>query len=113
MRSIVRRLDEAFRLVVLFEGQAHRGVERSRGMHRKARGRSRLSIALGVAVVVVLAVLGSATRPADSGAAGSTTKISTGVIDATENGQETSFVVYMNEQADLSAAASMTDEDAR
>jgi serine protease AprX len=83
-------------------------------MNRIGRKRkSRLSVVLGAAAIVVLAVVGSATRPPDSDAAGNEAKISSGVIDATENGNETSFVVYMDAQADLSAAPSIKDEDAR
>jgi hypothetical protein len=40
-------------------------------------------------------------------------KISTGVLETTANGESTSFVVYLQDQADLSAAENITDEDAR
>ena len=80
---------------------------------RRRRGTSRLSLAIGVALVVVLAAIGSAARPADSQANSNDVKISTAVLQATENGQETSFIIYMDAQADLSAAARIKDEDAR
>ncbi|MEO5951012.1 MAG: S8 family serine peptidase, partial [Chloroflexia bacterium] len=40
-------------------------------------------------------------------------KISSAVLDATENGQSTSYVILLTSQADLSSAYGMKDEDAR
>jgi subtilisin family serine protease len=70
-------------------------------------------LAIGVVLVLVLAAIGSVARPADSQANSNDVKISTTVLQATENGQETSFIIYMDAQADLSAAARIKDEDAR
>jgi subtilisin family serine protease len=43
----------------------------------------------------------------------STSKISGDVLQATAGGESTQFIVFMEDQADLSAAYSMTDQDAR
>ena len=51
--------------------------------------------------------------PAQSETANTQAKVSTSVLQATANGQSTSFVIFLNEQADVSAAYSMTDQDAR
>src|SRR5262245_31329667 len=77
------------------------------------KGTSRLSMALGVVLVLALAVVGFVSRPADSQANSSAVKISEAVLQATENGQQTSFIVYMEDQADLSAASRIRDDDAR
>ena len=42
-----------------------------------------------------------------------TGKISNAVLQDTANGQSTSFIVFLNDQADVSAAYNMTDQDAR
>jgi serine protease AprX len=80
---------------------------------RRRRETSRLSLLIGVALVLVLAAIGSVARPADSQANSSEAKISTEVLQATENGQQTSFIIYLEDQADLRAAARIKDEDAR
>jgi serine protease AprX len=75
------------------------------------KGTSRLSMALGV--VLVLAAIGFVSRPADSQANSNAVKISDAVLQATENGQQTSFIIYMHDQADLSAASRIKGDDAR
>jgi serine protease AprX len=75
------------------------------------KGTSRLSMALGV--VLVLAAIGFVSRPADSQANSNAVKISDAVLQATENGQQTSFIIYMDDQADLSAASRIKGDDAR
>ena len=51
--------------------------------------------------------------PAQSETANTQAKVSNGVLQATANGQSTSFVIFLNDQADVSAAYNMTDQDAR
>jgi serine protease AprX len=53
---------------------------------------------------------GFAGEPRASAAEG---KVSQQVMLDTANGQETSFIIYMGEQADLSAASQIADQDAR
>ena len=77
------------------------------------KGTPRLSMALGVVLVLALAVVGFVSRPADSQANSSAVKISDTVLQATENGQQTSFIIYMDDQADLSAASRIRNDDAR
>ena len=82
-----------------------------------SRGRSRVS-RLGAivglaAVVVVLGALGAALQARDTHASANEAKIAGGVFDATANGNETSFIVYLSDQADLSKAAAIKNEDER
>jgi serine protease AprX len=51
--------------------------------------------------------------PAQSQTTNFQAKVSTSVLQATANGQSTSFVIFLNDQADVSAAYNMTDQDAR
>ena len=67
----------------------------------------RLAAALGVSVVGVALLVGG---PA---AGSSATKIDAHVLHDTAGGQDASFLIQLSDQADLSAAYAMRDQDAR
>jgi len=72
------------------------------------------AVAVLVALTMCLTLVGTPMSFAAPVRDESTTgKISNDVLQATANGQETSFIIYLADQADVSAAYSMADEDAR
>jgi serine protease AprX len=74
------------------------------------------AIAVLVVLAMCLALSGahiSTAAPLSDSLAGYTGKISNDVLQNTANGQSTSFIVFLNDQADVSAAYNMTDQDAR
>jgi subtilisin family serine protease len=78
------------------------------------RGRRKTKWALRIgATVLVLAAAGGGLLTASPKANSNELKVSHEVLQATANGGTTSFVVYLDDQADVSSAASMTDENAR
>jgi serine protease AprX len=79
-----------------------------KGKRRRAAGWAlRLGVVAAVAVAIV-AIQGQASHAGEASA-----KISTQVLLDTANGQDASFVVLLNDQADLSDASSIADQDAR
>src|SRR6188474_3121103 len=72
-----------------------------------------LSRTLRVVGTLALAVVAFGTLLGETHANSTQGKVSAAVLDATANGQQTSFVIYLKDQADLSAASSIKDEDAR
>ena len=76
--------------------------------HRRAPLKT---IALAAALAVAAAAFG--VLSADTHANGLSPKIGARVLSGTANGQDASFVVYLSDQADLSAAYRMKNQDAR
>lgn len=70
---------------------------------------------LPVSLLLLLSVIVSpvGAEPARDYFASSTSKVSTAVMEATADGETTSFIVLLTDQADLSAAYTMEDQDAR
>lgn len=81
-------------------------------MHDRKR-RSPVILAIVVAVGLTLAALGAAAKAPEGHASSSEIKISDAVLEATADGQETTFIIYMADQADVTAAANIKNEDAR
>src|SRR5215208_4349086 len=82
-----------------------------RGKGRLTASSARWAIRLAVvatAAIVFVAIQGEATHAGSASA-----KISTQVLVDTANGQTTPFVILLRDQADLSKAYDMTDQDAR
>jgi serine protease AprX len=71
-----------------------------------------ISAALVVAAIGIATLLGQSTANSTLTDA-AFAKISTGVLETTANGKDASFIVYLQDQADLSAAAEIKDADAR
>ena len=70
--------------------------------------------AVGLVAALAVALAGFGALPGETGANnGSSPKISSQVLRDTASGSETQFVVYLGNQADLSAAYTMRDQDAR
>jgi serine protease AprX len=68
----------------------------------------------GVVAALALVLAGFGVLPGETGASnGSSPKIGSQVLRDTASGSETQFVVYLGDQADLSAAYAMRDQDAR
>jgi serine protease AprX len=78
---------------------------------RRMSGRARWALIVGTAFAVAVALY--ATRLGDSHAEFELAKVSNQVLVDTANGKETSFVIYLADQADVSAAYGMADQDAR
>jgi serine protease AprX len=76
----------------------------------KGRGRRWAILA---AVTAVVAAIGMAALLGKGTASSSQTKISDQVLLDTTGGQQASFVIYLGDQADVSAAYGMKDQDAR
>ena len=76
----------------------------------KGRGRKR---AITAAVVAVIGAVGLAALLGEGQASSSEVKISSQVLLDTAGGQEASFVIYLGDQADVSAAYEIKDQDAR
>jgi serine protease AprX len=74
------------------------------------RSQKRIVTILALLLLVMLLVtpVGAAPQNEDF-----TSKVSTEVMQATTNGESTSFIVFLQDQADVSAAYTMTDQDAR
>jgi len=72
-----------------------------------------LSRTLRIVAILALTVVAFGTLLGETRATDTQGKVSAAVLDATANGQQTSFVIYLKDQADLSAASSITNEDAR
>ena len=69
---------------------------------------------VGLVAALALVLAGFGVLPGESGANnGSSPKISSQVLRDTAGGSETQVVVYLGDQADLSAAYAMRDQDAR
>ena len=70
--------------------------------------------AVGLVAALAAALAGFGVLPGETGATnGASPKISPQVLSDTASGGETQFVVYLGDQADLSAAYAMRDQDAR
>jgi len=67
------------------------------------------AVGAGVAVLVV----GLGALPGETKASAGGTKIAAAVLQSTANGRKASFVIYLRQQADLSAAYDIQDPDAR
>jgi serine protease AprX len=68
----------------------------------------------GLVAALAVALAGFGVLPGETGANnGSSPKISSQVLRDTARGSEAQFVVYLGDQADLSAAYAMRDQDAR
>src|SRR5438270_377311 len=82
-------------------------------------GAARLAALLGLALAICVALLGGSGRasagvPAAQAVPGSPLgKVEQRVLDDTANGRSTQFMVLLAQQADLSAAYGMRDQDAR
>ena len=68
---------------------------------------------IGLAATLAVAVAGFGVLSGETRANGNSPKISGQVLRATASGQEASFVVFLRDQADLSAAYRIKDQDAR
>jgi serine protease AprX len=75
-----------------------------------SRSQKRILPILGILLLISLLVtpVGAAPLSEDF-----TSKVSTEVMQATTNGESTSFIVFLQDQADVSAAYTMQDQDAR
>jgi serine protease AprX len=65
-------------------------------------------LAIMLLVILLVTPVGAAPLNEDF-----TSKVSTEVMQATANGESSSFIVFLKDQADVSAAYTMTDQDAR
>ena len=79
----------------------------------KGRPRKWPRVALLVVAVVALALAGLFALLGEGQASGTETKVSSQVLADTADGGEAAFVVYLGDQADVSDAYKITDEDAR
>ena len=79
---------------------------------KSAALRSNWTFKLTAMIALVLAVFATLLGQ-ETPAATSNVKVSDQVLNATAGGQEASFVIYLSDQADLSAAENITDSDAR
>jgi serine protease AprX len=68
---------------------------------------------LGILITLILILLFVAPVAASPLQDELSSKISSGVLQATANGETTSFIIFLQDQADVSAAYNMTDQDAR
>jgi serine protease AprX len=68
---------------------------------------------IGLAATLVAAVAGFGALSGETRANGNSPKISDQVLRDTAGGREASFVIFLNDQADLSAAYGMRDQNAR
>jgi serine protease AprX len=78
----------------------------------KLRGKSGRAIKLGAAALA-LSAIGAAVLAGNPQANNNDLKISEDVLEATADGGTASFVVYLDDQADVSKAAAIADPDAR
>jgi serine protease AprX len=68
---------------------------------------------IGAGAALALSALVFATLPNETHANGVSLKVGTGVLRDTAGGRKAPFVVYLRDQADVSAAYAMRDQDAR
>ena len=84
------------------------------GARLRRHGRTAALRAVGLVAALAAALAGFGVLPGETGAStGGLAKISPQVLSDTASGGETQFVVYLGDQADLSAAYAMSDQDAR